>query len=311
MTDRKPAASRPAPSHPALSRPEDPDALRQALLARYETLSPQAQKLAGFVLENPDEVAFLSVRRLAQVAGVNPSAVIRLAQAAGFDSFDAFRRVFQAALQARKVRYRVRAEALQRDARQGQGGEQSTFQTVARSAIANIEAFFQPETAAALERIAKGIVAAPAVHVAGVRSSRSLAVYFAYVARMAFPHIRLLPTAETMLIDELALGVPGDMLLVFTFEPYSAEMVRAAQLAQGAGMRVVAITDRPTSPIARDAWGVLSIPMESPHYLPSLVACQAACEALLAAMVSLSGRPAIDNVTSFEDRVRRVGGYVE
>src|SRR3546814_2774712 len=75
-------------------------------------------------------------------------------------------------------------------------------------------------------------------------------------------------------------------------------------------MLVVAVTDRPTSPIARDAWGVLSIPMESPHYLPSLVACQAACEALLAAMVSLSGRPAIDNVTSFEDRVRRVGGYV-
>src|SRR3546814_8784247 len=87
--DRRP----PVTDHrPTASRIEDPDALRQALLARYETLSPQAQKLAGFVLENPDEVAFLSVRRLAQVAGVNPSAVIRLAQAAGFDSSDAFRR---------------------------------------------------------------------------------------------------------------------------------------------------------------------------------------------------------------------------
>lgn len=296
---------------PSPSRIGDPDTLRQALLARYESLSPQAQKLAGFVLENPDEVAFLSVRRLADAAGVNPSAVIRLAQAAGFDSFEVFREVFRAALQARKVHYGVRAAALQRDARQSQGGEQGTFQTVARSAIANIEAFFQPEMAASLERIAKGIVAAPAVHVVGVRSSRSLAVYFAYVGRIAFPHIRLAPTAETMLIDELALGAPGDMLMVFTFEPYSAEMVRAARLAQGAGMRVVAVTDRPTSPIARDAWGVLSIPMEGPHYLPSLVACQAACEALLATMVSLSGRPAIDNVTSFEDRVRRVGGYVE
>lgn len=294
------------------SRVDGPDALRQALLARYEELSPQAQKLAGFVLENPDEVAFLSVRRLAHVAGVNPSAVIRLAQAAGFDSFEKFREVFRAALQARKVHYGTRAAALQREARQGdRGGEQGTFQTVARSAIANIEAFFQPETAVSLERIAKGIVAAPAVHVVGVRSSRSLAVYFAYVGRIAFPHIRLVPTAESLLIDELAFGAPGDMLMVFTFEPYSAEMVRAARLAQGAGMRVVAVTDRPTSPIARDAWGVLSVPMESPHYLPSLVACQAVCEALLATMVSLSGRPAIDNVTSFEGRVRRVGGYVE
>ncbi|MEO3432490.1 MurR/RpiR family transcriptional regulator [Inquilinus sp. CAU 1745] len=302
----------PEDRQPSPPRAEGPDALRQALLARYEDLSPQAQKLAGFVLENPDEVAFLSVRRLAHVAGVNPSAVIRLAQAAGFDSFEAFREVFRAALQARKVHYGTRAAALQREARQGsQGGEQGTFQTVARSAIANIEAFFQPEMAVSLERIAKGIVTAPAVHVVGVRSSRSLAVYFAYVGRIAFPHIRLVPTAESMLIDELALGAPGDMLMVFTFEPYSAEMVRAARLAQGAGMRIVAVTDRPTSPIARDAWGVLSIPMESPHYLPSLVACQAVCEALLATMVSLSGRPAIDNVTSFEDRVRRVGGYVE
>src|SRR3546814_14448352 len=98
------------------------------------------------------------------------------------------------------------------------------------------------------------------------------------------------------------------MLIVFTFEPYSVEMVHAARLAQKAGMRVVAITDRPTSPIARDAWGVLSIPMETPHYLPSLVACQAACEALLAAMVRLSGRPALANVTSFERSAeRRVG----
>ncbi len=61
------------------------DELRDRLAALASEGAPQVAALSAWVLEHPQEVAFKSVRALAQASGVNSNTVVRLAQTLGFD----------------------------------------------------------------------------------------------------------------------------------------------------------------------------------------------------------------------------------
>ena len=52
----------------------------------------------------------------------------------------------------------------------------------------------------------------------------------------------------------------GDAVLAITFAPYSEETLALAADARARGLPVVAVTDRLTSPLARQAEAVLTVP---------------------------------------------------
>ena len=60
------------------------------LTRSHPNLSPQLRKAAAYMLENPSDVATLSMRKVAAAAAVPPPTLPRLAQALGFETYDAF-----------------------------------------------------------------------------------------------------------------------------------------------------------------------------------------------------------------------------
>ena len=50
------------------------------------------------------------------------------------------------------------------------------------------------------------------------------------------------------------------MVLAITFAPYSEETIALAQDARARGLKVVALTDRVTSPLARSGDAILTVP---------------------------------------------------
>ena len=106
------------------------DDLRQVLWDAYADLSPQMKVAASYALENPAHVAFKSVRQLAKAADVHPSTIVRLAQVAGFSTYDPFARCFRTVCRRLDVRLEERAAALQKDGRWGQ--ESDAFFEMAR-----------------------------------------------------------------------------------------------------------------------------------------------------------------------------------
>jgi choline dehydrogenase-like flavoprotein len=61
----------------------------------YPNLSPQLRRAAHFLIDRPDEIAFTSMRQLADRAGVQPATMVRLAQAIGFEGYEALREPFR------------------------------------------------------------------------------------------------------------------------------------------------------------------------------------------------------------------------
>jgi DNA-binding MurR/RpiR family transcriptional regulator len=265
--------------------------------------APQVAALAAWVLDRPEEVAFKSVRALASSADVNSNTVVRLAQALGFDGYEACREEFRAALLEKTAAYAERAAALQ------EGDEPTVLGALRDAHVRNAAAMFSPEMDRLGDECADRLLAAPRVFCIGVRSCLSVAHYFSYAGSMAFPNIAPLQMQPSGIVDMLADAGAGDVLVAVTFRHYSVEVVRACAIARERGVAVIAMTDNWSSPIAAGAWRVLPLEMAGPQFLPSLASAFLLVEILLARMAMKSG-DAARRIEEFEQRVMRAGGYV-
>jgi DNA-binding MurR/RpiR family transcriptional regulator len=88
----------------------------------WEALTPEAQKAARYVLENPADVGVSTVREIAEAAAVKPNTVVRMARQVGFEGYEDFREPFREAIRRGLGSFPDRARWLQDIARQGELG---------------------------------------------------------------------------------------------------------------------------------------------------------------------------------------------
>jgi DNA-binding MurR/RpiR family transcriptional regulator len=286
---------------------EEFDAVLDRLTKSYPALSPQIRKVAGYVLENPGEVATRSMRKVAASAGVPPPTMPRLAKAVGYDTYEAFRDVYRRSIQTKAAAYPERAQQLQ-----ASGGSKdvaalwSAFRT---ACAANIERIFMSLDGAAVERIADRLIAAQRVFVVGMQASFPFANYFHYVGRMAYPNWLLLGSKDGALADDVVTMGAEDALVAISFQPYAKDTICLARLAAQRGTPVIGITDSRTSPLAACSTTVITVPTGSPQFFDSYVATTALIEALVGFIIVKSGPDAVENIDRVERCRRALGEY--
>jgi DNA-binding MurR/RpiR family transcriptional regulator len=62
--------------------------MQQLISSKYSSLSPQLQRAARFVVENPEEVATRSLRQIAASIDMSPPTFSRLAGALGYKNYE-------------------------------------------------------------------------------------------------------------------------------------------------------------------------------------------------------------------------------
>ena len=71
------------------------DAFCKLLSVKLDSLSPQHQKIARFIIENPYETALETASRIAAQLKVQPSSLIRLARILGFSGISDIQKIFK------------------------------------------------------------------------------------------------------------------------------------------------------------------------------------------------------------------------
>ena len=66
----------------------------QCLTESLSSLTPELQKTAAYVLENPNEIGVSSIREIAAKARVKPNSLVRMARRIGFEGYENFRSRF-------------------------------------------------------------------------------------------------------------------------------------------------------------------------------------------------------------------------
>ncbi|MEM8732531.1 MAG: MurR/RpiR family transcriptional regulator, partial [Pseudomonadota bacterium] len=247
--------------------------------SEWEALTPEAQKAARYILENPQDVGVSTVREIADAAKVKPNTVVRMARQVGFEGYDDFREPFREAIRRGSADFPDRARWLQ-DIRKG-GDMGGLYADIVQSALRNVEETFARIDADRLQAAAETIWNSRQVFVAGVGVNNANARNFTYLASTGMSQFHTIPRPGSTATDDLAWADARDVLIAITCKPYRTEIVEAVELAQQQGVTIVALSDSLASPIVRVADHGFVLAADTPQFFPSSVSTVALLETLL------------------------------
>lgn len=273
----------PTPPPTQARPPETLDALRALMvaIARGEapiSLGAKARQALGRILDLTGNPALLSITSLAEVLGVNPSTLTRLAHSLGYSGFPAFQQVLLTASMAPP------GEFYSRQARAALAEGTSTRSRaiqLCHENQANIDRFVEQFDRDAFEAAVDLIMSAPRVAVYGIRQFHAVAAFLVYGLRMIRADVALLDANSLGIAEGLAMLEKGDVLLVASCAPYSAQVVEVARTAREIGLASVALTDRASSPLVDSSRAAILVAHESSFISNSIGAFTVAAECLI------------------------------
>ena len=255
------------------------DELKDAIAENYPALSRQLQKIARFVLEYPEDMALETVAVIAKRAAVQPSSMIRFAQALGFDGFSDMQQVFRTVLVTRPGNYRDRIETLRRQSDGADPG--AVLVDSVEESIHALQLLGENTSTGDLNRAIELLVDANDIYVLAERRAFPVAFYLTYAIGRLDRTVHLLDGVGGMLDQQAKNIKPKDAVIVISFPPYSPTVVEL--LAEQSQRRVttVSITDSAISPVAMEATVTFGIKQQEERAFRSLVAPMCLAQSLV------------------------------
>lgn len=259
-------------------------------------LSRTQHKMAEYVLAHQFRVATMTIDEFASAVGVSVATANRFARTLGLPGYPQFRaelaRGFEAALEP--------VEKLRTELAQHATAAQ-VFAAVLEEDIANARRTLQALNAEACERAVEAVLKAERVFIIGFGSSGYLA---GLLQRGLCMHLRSVesmagPGGVSHAARQMSRMNPSDLVIAIAFPRYLADTVTLAKAARKAGVKVLALTDKPTSPLAPEASIVLYAHSARQLTVNSETAVLSLIEALSAAVAyrAKNSVAAVANVT--------------
>lgn len=253
-------------------------------------MSKGQRRIADLLVREGHGSAFFTASDVAGRADVSESTVVRFAQFLGYEGYLEMRQALAAeaqqgmAKQARFLEAPTRAaSALVEVARTSQDNIQRMLSQVDESLLDEVMQLFMQSRTRVL--IGRGI----SHHMAGLLGYLLFLVGIPNVAGHA---------------SDLSLQVAAldreDLLVAFSFHPYSLETLDAAAFAKKRGVPVLAFTDREDAPLAKLADRTLLVPGENLIYSHSTVAFGVLASALVAAIGAQDSEGSLKRVREAE-----------
>jgi len=281
----------------------------ERLTQEWDALTPEAQKAARYVLENPNDVGVSTVREIAEAANVKPNTFVRMARQVGFEGYEDFRAPFREAIRKGAVSFPDRARWLQDIRKSGDLG--GLYADMADGAIRNLEETFAGIDAEALKSAAEAIWASRQVFTLGVGVNNANARNFTYLASTGMVQFHAIPRPGSTPTDDLAWADKRDVLIAMSMRPYRAEVLEAIEIAREQGLTIIGLSDSPASPIIRAADHGFVVAVDTPQFFPSSVSTIALLETLLSFVIAVASEEIVERVARFHDRRHRLGIYVK
>ena len=279
------------------------------LTEEWDALTPEAQKAARYVLENPNDVGVSTVREIAEAANVKPNTFVRMARQVGFEGYEDFRAPFREAIRNGAVSFPDRARWLQDIRKSGDLG--GLYADMAGAAIRNIEETFAATSAEAMKSAAETIWASRQVFTLGVGVNNANARNIPYLASTGMTQFHAIPRPGSTAVDDLAWADGRDVLIAMSMRPYRSEVVAAINVAREQGVTIIGLSDSPASPVIRAADHGFVVAVDTPQFFPSSVPTIALLETLLSFVIAVASEEIVERVEKFHDRRHQLGIYVE
>lgn len=235
--------------------------LREAILARYDSLSSRLRQFAHYVLDAPNDVALETLAVISERSGVQPSAIVRFAKQFGFDGASPMQRVFRADLVAANpgAAYAERVRQTLDRLEDRSDDPASLLREFAEGTDLALRHLVQTVGANELAEAFRLLDQAETVYVIGVRRAFPVAAYLAYSLQQSAKRTIFVDGVAGLWQQQVAAITSKDLLIGVSYRPYAEETIHVVDAAHERHATTLAITDSAVSHIAKEAHTVLRV----------------------------------------------------
>lgn len=234
-------------------------------------ISDAKRSVAEYLLENWQEVAFITAARIARQVGVSESVVVRFCQDLGYGGFpdlqDSLQQILRHRLSGVSDVSMDSQESLSKESKHSSDLINKVFNLTYK----NLQAALQSNTNDFFENALNLIFGARRIAVVASRNTAGPAKILSVHLNEVFTNTQFLSPGQDDLFDHLRSMTNQDLLITLGLPAYRRQTVQAAQFAAGRGVPQIAITDSMKSPLSQLAKVTLLTHSKSYSYANSHV----------------------------------------
>jgi DNA-binding MurR/RpiR family transcriptional regulator len=253
-------------------------AISDRIIKALDAMPAQLQAAARYVLENPRDVALLSMREQARRAGLQPATMTRFAKRLGLEGYDDIRALHADAIRRPDLDFAGKASA--QVSTQRERGDRALAADMAATLARQVARLAEPELLDALTAAAASLHGARRIYCMGMRSCHAVAWHLHYILSLFSDRVVLLDHVAGIGLDPIRTATAKDILVVASVRPYTRATIEGAQYATDRGVPVLAFTDSKASPLVRLARHSLLVTTESPSFFHTMTPAFALAEML-------------------------------
>ena len=247
------------------------------LRRQYDRLTQSQKRIAEYIVDHPDRVAFSTVDQMAGELGVNPSTIVRFTYRLGLKGFPDLQE---------RTRQLVRGQLSAASEIVNENSvlahlEGTAFGTSLGQDLQNLRRTISAIKLDDLQRASDMIAAARKVFVVGSFNAYSVAFFLGLALDRIRGNTTVWSGDMTLQASQLLELGPDDCLIAFTSAPYAVSTRQVALLAKEAKAKVIAVTDTPISAVGQIADVILAAASTGAGLQNSFLAAMAVANALL------------------------------
>lgn len=247
-----------------------------ATLAPQRGLTPSQRRIAAAIGATPRQSSYEDLASIAGRAGVDPSTVVRYAQALGFSGWTAFQHELRT----------VHLASLTLEETLGEHSELATSLVgeALINDIRNLQRAVETVSLEEVQRVVDVLGQARSTLVVATGSSIAPAVVLAHLGvTLGYPMILEQRGSSSLAAQVSRLGADDAIVVVSLWRP-QRDVTSCMEAARSRGAAVIAICDLATGPVANRADHALIVPSEGVSFVQSVTAATSLVYGLIAAL---------------------------
>ncbi len=217
--------------------------IKKKIQGKFNSLPKNQKKVAEYLIDNLDDIPFLNIQELSKATNVSVASIVRVAQGIGFSGFNELRAAISNSLKSQLNNKEIFPLFEKHDA------QKDLLTEVANLDIKNINDTLHLIDRENVNKIVSTVLSANKVYTAGLGISYLLAEILAYQLMQVGVDASVLKHTSILFHEQILFLNKNDLLISFSFPPYSKETIDAAKFAKDRGIKVVSFTNKDASPV--------------------------------------------------------------
>lgn len=215
----------------------------QKMAEKIPNMSKAQERIAKYILSHPNSTPFLTVEKLAKLAGVSIATVTRFVTFLGYKGYPEFLKDAQELMQEQVSK----TERIKFDCEKSNEEEKEIY-NVFEDDMNNIKLTMEELNLSELKKCVDLLLGAKRIYIVARRSSSILGTFLKYYLDLMFNNVNLIDSIE-QIPKQISEVYDEDVIIGISFDKYPRSTVEIYTYLKRKGAATIAITDNMLSPL--------------------------------------------------------------